>query len=94
MLLSITLPIVFISNDHCLAPGLTPGVVEDELVVLSEAVSEIAHSLVRGGREGLINVQVETFVSLELEVLPDKGNDPTYLFISINLKNSSMNHQL
>ena len=63
-------------------------VVEDQLVVLSEAVSEVAHSLVRGGREGLINIQVETLVGLELEVLPDEGNDPAYLLISINLKNS------
>ena len=36
----------------------------------------------------MINVQVETLVSLELEVLPDEGNDPAYLLISINLKNS------
>ena len=36
----------------------------------------------------MINIQVETLVSLELEVLPDEGNDPAYLLISINLKNS------
>ena len=68
------------------APGLSPGVVEDQLVVLSEALRQIAHSLIWRGGEGLVHVEVKTLVGLELQILSDESNDPTNSLLSINLK--------
>ena len=68
------------------APGLASGVIEDQLVVLREALCQIAHSLIWRGGEGLVHVEVKTLVGLELQILSNESNNPTNSLLSINLK--------
>ena len=68
------------------APGLAPGVIEDQLVVLCETLCQIAHSLVWRRGEGLVHVEVKTLVGLELQILSNESDYPTNSFLSINLK--------
>ena len=49
-----------------LSPALAPGVVEHELVVgRAEALVEVAHGLVGGGGEGLVDVQEQRVALLK-----------------------------
>ena len=88
-----------------LAPALTPGVVQDQLVVTAKALIQVGHSLVRRGGEGLqktlysqshsiivfhlIHIEEEGVCLLKLQVLPDESQNPTDLLVPIHLQCSS-----
>ena len=88
-----------------LAPALTPGVVQDQLVVTAKTLIQIGHCLVRRGGEGLqntlyslshflsvfhlIHIEEEGVCLLKLQVLPDECQNPTDLLVPIHLQCTS-----
>ena len=85
-----------------LAPALTPGVVEHQLVVTAKTLIQVGHCLVRRGGKGLqntlhsqshffsvchlIHIEEEGVCLLKLQVLPDECQNPTDLLVTIHLQ--------
>lgn len=57
-------------------PGLRRTIMEHEFPVRSEAVEQIAETLIGTGREALVDIDEERIGSFHLDVFAHKHNDP------------------